>query len=145
MIGAMLLRAGIPASMKRQSEMDLEGMSKHWADDVVLELSGPSNLAGRHEGRAAVEEFFRRDWDQLESSHIRAVRIGLTKPFAFGLTNVALVQFVADVTSKDGLTGRIEGVSVVEVRKGKTVAIKNHYFDAAEVDRIYRSAVGLAG
>jgi ketosteroid isomerase-like protein len=141
MFGALLLRAMIPRTFESQSRMDLAAMSKGWADDIVLELSGPSVLAGRHEGRAAVEAFFRADWARLNSSSIEARRIALTRPFAFGVTNVAMIEFVAEVTSADGTTATIEGVSIAEIRRGKTVAIRNHYFDGAVIDRIYRTPV----
>jgi ketosteroid isomerase-like protein len=137
MIGAMILKMMIPKTFEKQSRMDLEGMSKGWSDDVVLELSGPSVLTGRHEGRAAVEAFFRADWAQLRSSHIEAKRIALTRPYALGFTNVAMIEFVADVTSQGGASARIEGVSIVEVSRGKTVSIRNHYFDGTVIDRVY--------
>jgi ketosteroid isomerase-like protein len=141
MLGALLIRAMIPRTFESQSRMDLEAMAKGWSDDIVLELSGPSVLAGRHEGRAAVAAFFRADWDRLSSSHIEARRIGFTRRLVFGLTNVAMIEFVADVTSNDGTTAAIEGVSIAEIRRGKTVAIRNHYFDGAVIDRIYRTPV----
>jgi ketosteroid isomerase-like protein len=138
-IGALLMRASVPRSFATQSRMDLEAMSARWSDDVTLEISGPSVLAGRYEGKAEVEEFFRRDWNRLASGHIEAVKIGLARPYAFGLTNTILIQFIADVVSRQGVIGRIEGVSVVDVRRGRTVAIRNHYFDGAVIDRIYRT------
>jgi ketosteroid isomerase-like protein len=139
MFGAFLLRAMIPRTFESQSRMDLAAMSKGWTDEIVLELSGPSVLAGRHEGKAAVEAFFRADWDRLRSSHIEARRIALTRPFALGFSNVAMIEFVADVTSTEGTAVRIEGVSIAEIRRGKTVAIRNHYFDGAAIDRVYRT------
>jgi ketosteroid isomerase-like protein len=142
MIGAWYFRAAIKKGMESQIDRDLAGMTKYWTDDIVLELSGPSHLAGRYEGKEAVAAFFRWDWDQLESDHMKVRRIALTRPLAFGLTNVAMVEFSADVVSKHGTSGRIEGVSVIEIKRGKTKSIRNHYFDAAVIDRVFRTPIG---
>jgi ketosteroid isomerase-like protein len=137
MIGALLMRTAIPKSFENQSRMDLPAMSRTWSEDVVLEVSGPSALSGRYEGKAEVERFFRDDWAHLASSHIEAKRVALVHPYAVGLSNVVMVEFVADVVSTDGVEGRVEGVSVVEVRRGKTVTIRSHYFDDAVIDAVY--------
>jgi ketosteroid isomerase-like protein len=105
-----------------------------------MEWSGPSVLAGRFEGRDAVAAAFRRDWDHLATSHIWPVQVALTRPFALGFSNTVFVQFAAEVTTKDGRAGRVEGVSVVTMRRGRTVAIRNHYLDPAGIDAVWGPA-----
>jgi ketosteroid isomerase-like protein len=137
MIGALLLRASVPRAFAAQSRMDIDAMAKTWADDIVMEWSGPSVLAGRFEGKEAVAAAFRRDFSQLAASHIEAVGIALTRPYALGLSNTMYVSFVAEVTTKDGRSGRVEGVSVSEIRRGKVSAIRNHYLDPTVIDALW--------
>jgi ketosteroid isomerase-like protein len=137
MIGAVLTRARLSrlfASMRRK---DWQAVCRDISDDGVFEFPGRSTMSGRHEGRPAIEAFWRRDFDRMQSFNIRPKRIALAHPYAFGATNTALVEWVADEVTRDGITAHLEGVAVIEIRRGKMIFARDYVFDPSLLEPIW--------
>jgi len=65
----------------------------------------------------------------MESLELTVRGVGVTDPWAFGLTNTVMVEWAADETSHDGVAVHSEGVTVYDVRRGKVVRARNYLFD----------------
>jgi ketosteroid isomerase-like protein len=106
-------------------------------DAAVYEFPGRSALPRRYEGREAIEGFFRQVFGRYETFNIRPKRIALTRPYAFGATNTALVEWVLDGVTPDGLTPHFEGVAVLQLRRGKLVHGRDYFFDPSLLEQLF--------
>jgi hypothetical protein len=61
----------------------------------------------------------------------------LNRPYALGLTNTAMVEWVAVAVTYDGLTMHTEGVTAVELRRGKLVHARDYVFDPSVLDAVW--------
>lgn len=137
MIGALILRWKVPRVFAAMRRMDMQALCRDMRDDVVFEFPGQSRLSGRYEGRKAFEGFWHRVFDRYQKFDIRPRRIALVHPYAFGASNIALAEWVMDGVTRDGLTVHLEGVAVIEVRRGKMVHARDYIFDPSLLEPIW--------
>ncbi len=137
MIGALIMRRRLPQLFAALRRMDVEAVCRDVADDAVWEFPGQSTMSGKYEGRAAIEGFWRRAFERYEKFDIRPQRIALTHPYAFGASNDALVEWVVDAATRDGMTVHYEGVVVLKVRGGKMVHGRDYFFDPSLLDPVW--------
>jgi hypothetical protein len=88
--------------------MDLEAVCRDLGDAAVFEFPGQSALSRKYEGCEAIEGFFRQVFERYETFNIRPKRIALTRPYAFGATKTAFVEWVLDEVTSDGLAPHFE-------------------------------------
>lgn len=146
MIGALITRARLPRIFAAMRRKDWQAVCRDASEDAVFEFPGESAISGRHEGRQAIEAFWRRVLDRMQTFNIRPKRIALAHPYAFGATNTAFVEWVVDEVTRDGITIHLEGVAVIEIRRGKLVFARDYMFDPSPLDRVWghREAVPAA-
>ena len=137
MIGALLLRASFPRFCKAVSSKDVEGVCAAVAEDAVFEFPGRSNISGRYEGREAIRGFWMRIFERYETFTMTPKRVGLTRPYAVGLTNSVLMEWLVDATTQDGLELHAQGVAAVEIRRGKMVHSRDYFFDPTLLEPIW--------
>lgn len=137
MIGALLVRIRIPRFFAAVSRKDLDATSRDVADEIVFEFPGQSVISGRYEGSARFRAFWSRNFGRYETFQLAPKRIALTRPYALGLTNTALVEWAAEAVTRDGMTMHAEGVAVVELRRGKVVHARDYFSDPSVLDAIW--------
>lgn len=134
MIGAFLLRAGINRSFAALRRKDLSAVMNGWADDGVFEVPGRSARSGRYEGKAAISGFWERLFARMETFDIRVVHIAVARPYAFGPSNTAVVEWAVDEAAHDGTRIHLDGVSVIEVRGRHVVHARDYLFDPSPLE-----------
>ncbi len=116
---------------------DQQAVCRAMSDDAVFEFPGRSTLSGRYEGREAIEGFWHRAFERYRTFNMRPTRIALVHPYAFGATNVGLVEWVMDGVTYDGLTPHFEGVAVIEIQRGKMVHGRDYFLDPELLDPVW--------
>lgn len=119
---------------------DLEAVMRGFSDDAVFEFPGHTPISGRHEGKPAVEAFFRDLFGQLESWRFTVKHVGLANPIGLNYSNTMFVEYEVDETATSGLTAHNRGVSIFEFRHGKLVAGRDYFFDSTVPDRLFAPA-----
>lgn len=137
MIGALIMRWKVPRVFAAMRRMDVQAVCRDMSDDVVFEFPGQSTMSGRYEGSKAFEGFWRRVFDRYQKFDIRPRRIALVHPYALGASNIALAEWVMDGVTRDGLTVHLEGVAVIEVRRGKMAHARDYIFDPSLLEPIW--------
>jgi ketosteroid isomerase-like protein len=137
MIGALAIRLAVPRLFASLRQQNLEAVSRVLGDAAVFEFPGRSALSRRYEGREAIEDFFRQVFGRYETFNIRPKRIALTRPYAFGATNTALVEWLLDGITPDGLTPHFEAVAVLQLRRGKLVHGRDYFVDPSMLEKLY--------
>ncbi len=137
MIGAMALKWEVRQGFGMMSRKDLAWLMRGWTRDAVFEFPGKTPISGRYEGKPAIEAFFRRVFDRMETIQFTVKRVVVARPFALGLTNTVLTEWAADQASHDGISVHLEGVTVSDVRRGRNVASREYVFDPALLERMW--------
>ena len=141
MIGALLAKQRIPEGMKALNQKNLDAFLKDWADEAVLVYPGDiPGISGTHTGKAAIREFYQRDFEQFPELQITPKHVAVTNLFDMTGNNVVIVDWEAEATNRDGFQIQNSGVSVMKIKGGKGVHIRQYIFDTGEK---FRTAWGF--
>ena len=118
---------------------DLAAVMRGWADDGVLEFPGRSVLSGRHEGKPAIEAFFRTWFERMETIRLTVKRVGFA-----GLTmtygSTMYVEFETDQRTKDGVELHTEVAGVYRFHHGKLAFYREYLFDPTMTETVWPRA-----
>jgi ketosteroid isomerase-like protein len=137
MIGAMLAKWEVRRGFDMMSRKDLATLMRGYTNDAVFEFPGWTPISGRHEGKPAIEAFFRTVFDRMASMRFTVKRVAALHRFALNLTNTLLIEWAADETSYDGITIHVEGVTICRIHHGRTVATRDYIFDTGPLETMW--------
>ena len=101
----------------------------------------PGNLSvsGEIRGRDAIIEWFTLFLDQFPKINIALKHVCIENLFDLSGTNVISAEYDNTVINKDGQSFVYRGVSVITIKKGKTLSVRDYIFD---LNDDFRSAWG---
>ena len=108
---------------------DLPTFMSAWRDDGVFIYPGEIWASGTFEGKAAVEGWFRKFFNQFPKIHFDIQNICVKNIFAMSGTNVVAVHWNINLTNREGRVGQNSGVTVISIKGGKVSHIKDFIFD----------------
>lgn len=133
MIGALLIRRGVGQHMVANIEsLDAKQLTADYAEDVVVEFPGREPIVGR----AAAERFFAAYFATLEKEEVSVTAMGLTHPYAIGVTNRVLAE--AEVTDhfKDGRTVSGRTIYAFDIDGHTIKGVRFYPFEPAAVEAV---------
>lgn len=136
MIGALVARKAVAEGFEALNRHDLAKFMSNWRDDAVLIYPGETPASGTFSGKAAVEGWFRRFFDQFPRIQIDIQEICVRNIFALGGNNVLAVHWDAHLTNREGREAQNSGVTVIHIKGGKAVLSKDYIFDLGETFRV---------
>ncbi len=147
MIGALLARQAVRRAFAALNRKDLDAFMAAWREDGTFVYPGDIPESGTFRGRAAVEGWFRRFFEQYPRITFDVHQICLSRLLDFTGTNVATVHWDVALLNRDGYQGRNAGVTVITIERGKAVHARDYIFDLGEEFHRYWSALpaGHAG
>jgi ketosteroid isomerase-like protein len=119
---------------------DVAAVMRGWAEDGVLEFPGTSTLSGRYEGKPAIEAFFRRWFERMDTIRLTVTHVGFANPVTLTYGSTMYVEFETDQKTTDGLSFRTEVAGVYRFRRGKVVFYREYLFDPSEAKAIWGPA-----
>jgi ketosteroid isomerase-like protein len=132
MIGALLARRGLAAAFHALNGHELERFMAAWRDDGVFEFPGDIPESGRFEGRAAVESWFRRFFEQYPTIEFSVRDICVRSLLDMMGTNVVAVRWDLRLVNRADHHGSNSGVTVVTLTRGKVVHARDYIFDLGD-------------
>jgi len=129
MIGALIARKAIANSFAALDKHDLAVFMSAWRDDGVFIYPGEIWASGTFEGKAAIEGWFRKFFDQFPKIHFDIQNICVKNIFAMSGNNVVTVHWNINLTNREGRVGQNSGVTVISIKGGKVSHIKDFIFD----------------
>ncbi len=145
MIGALVARRALAGAFAAMNRHDLPKFMAAWRDDGVFVYPGDIPESGTFEGKAAVEGWFRRFFDQFPTIEFDVRDICVRNLFDVAGTNVVAVHWNIRLVNRAGREGRNSGVTVVTIERGKVVFVKDFIFDLGDNFRSNWSAAPHAG
>jgi uncharacterized protein len=136
MIGAIIARKAVDKAFRALSNHDLDGFMSAWRDDGVLIYPGEMWASGTFTGKPAVTEWCRKFFGQYPKINFDIQQICAQNIFAMSGTNVMTAHWNIYLTNRSGRVGQNSGVSVITLRGGKVVQVKDFVFDLGENFRL---------
>lgn len=118
---------------------DLHAVMRGFADEAVFEFPGHTPISGRHEGKPAIEAFFRALFERLETWHFTIRHVGMANPIGLNYTNTLYIEYEVDEASTGGQVAHNRGITVMEFRHCKVVLGRDYFFDPTVVERLFAS------
>jgi ketosteroid isomerase-like protein len=140
MIGAIIARKAVDNAFKALSSHNLEGFMSAWHEEGVLIYPGEMWASGTFSGRKAVSEWCRKFFEQYPRINFDIQQICTGNIFAMGGTNVMTAHWNISLTNRSGRVGQNSGVSVITLKRGKVIQVKDFVFDLGENFRLNWSA-----
>ncbi|MFZ1290997.1 MAG: nuclear transport factor 2 family protein [Melioribacteraceae bacterium] len=140
MIGAIIARNAAKKAFRALSDHDLAGFMLAWRDDGILIYPGDMWCSGTFNGKIAVEEWCYKFFEQYPKIQFDVQQICVKNIFAMGGTNVIAVHWNIYLTNRTGRVGQNSGVSVISLKAGKVIKVKDFVFDLGENFKLNWSA-----
>jgi uncharacterized protein (TIGR02246 family) len=136
MIGAIIAKKAIAASFDAMNRHNLSKFMSAWREDAVFVYPGDIHASGTFRGKDAIESRFDAFFKQFPKIQFDIQEICVRNIFALGGTNVVAVYWNVYLTSREGRESQNSGVSLVTIKGGKVVLVKDFIFDLGENFRV---------
>jgi ketosteroid isomerase-like protein len=140
MFGAMIARKAAANAFRALNNHDRKGFMSAWRDDGVLIYPGEMWASGTFHGKVAVEEWCRKFFEQYPKIQFDVQQICVENIFAMSGTNVITVHWNIFLTNRTGRVGQNSGVSVISLKSGKVIQVKDFVFDLGDNFKLNWSA-----
>ena len=132
MIGAIVAKKAIANAFDALNRHDLTKFMPSWRDDGMFTYPGDIYASGTFEGKSAVEGWFKKFFEQFPKIQFDVKDICVQNIFSLGGTNVVAVHWNIQLTNREGRVGRNSGVTVISIKGGRVVHVKDFFFDLRE-------------
>lgn len=105
---------------KSGEQGDVESAFANMADDCVYDFPLELSAGGTVESKKAVIEWFHRWYEQFPKRKLIPKNISFAA-WPLCPTNVCMVDWTCEETDKEGREFKYDGVTVIELRRGKSV------------------------
>ena len=129
MIGTIIAKKSVYNAYKHLNSRDLTSFLADWQEDATFTYPGNLSVSGEIRGRDAIIKWFTRFLDQFPKINIALKHVCIENLFDLSGTNVISAEYDNTVTNKDGQSFVYRGVSVITIKKGKTLSVRDYIFD----------------
>jgi len=127
MIGALMVKKMMHKGYELLSQGNLSEFLKDWADDSVFVYPGNAKVSGTFKGKTEIEKWFKHMIEQYPERKFTVQNVYVRNICAFGATNGTAVEWEIDLKNKKGKEYKNFGVTVIEIKKGKAVAVRDYF------------------
>jgi uncharacterized protein (TIGR02246 family) len=129
MIGAMIATKATRTAFEALNNRDFEAFLASWVDDATFIYPGNLSVSGEFQGKPAIEAWFRRFLEQYPQVRFMLRSVAVQNIFDLTGTNVVMAEWDFDATNREGTSIKNSGVTVIDVRRGRGVRVKDYIFD----------------
>ncbi len=137
MIGALILKLALRGAMKDLNQRRKDKIVASYTDDALIKYPGKMSVSGIRKGKAAVQEFFDRYFDQFPQENCVLKESYVKNILALGLSNTIAIRWEKTITNKAGQVFENSGVTVMKVRWGKVAEMLEFYYDVETLQKMW--------
>lgn len=141
MIGALIAKYKISSAFDALNNRDFEAFLAGWRDDCTFIYPGDLPVSGKMEGKPAIEKWFKNFLDQFPKIKFTVKNVCVDNVFDFMGTNTVAAHWDIEYTNKDGKEIQNSGVSIIKIKFGKALFVKDYIFDTGDK---FKTAWGIA-
>jgi ketosteroid isomerase-like protein len=129
MIGAILAKKKTASSFDAFNSRDLTKMMATFSEDATYTFPGSISISGETKGKKAIEAVYTKMMEHYPKMHFTVKDIFVSNVLAMGATNNIAVEYDLSYTNREGKELHNSGVSIIRVKGGKAVAVKEYVFN----------------
>jgi len=137
MIGALILKLALRGAMKDLNQRRKDKIVASYTDDALIKYPGKMSVSGIRKGKAAVQEFFDRYFDQFPQENCVLKESYIKNILALGLSNTIAIRWEKTITNKAGQVFENSGVTVMKVRWGAVAEMLEFYYDVETLQKMW--------
>ncbi len=111
---------------------DITSFLANWHEEGTFVYPGNISSSGEFKGKKAIEEWFQKLMDQFPTFKITPKNVCIKNVLDFVGTNVVIVEWDEDNINKEGIKIQISGVTVITLRFGRAIHVKDYIFSSDE-------------
>jgi ketosteroid isomerase-like protein len=127
MIGALIMKKMGVRGFEALNQGNLSEFMKEWAENSTFIYPGDEKISGVYEGKKEIEKWFKRMIEQFPERSFTIQDVYIRNICAFGATNGLAVEWEIDLKNKKGKEYKNFGVTVIDIRKGKAVSVRDYF------------------
>jgi len=116
---------------------DLAKSMAGWSEDGTWIFPGNIPISGETKGKKAIEAAFAKWMERFPKINFTIKEIFVSNIFALGATNNIAVEWDIEEADREGKEFHNSGVTIIRVKGGKVVAIKEYIFDADSLEEAW--------
>jgi ketosteroid isomerase-like protein len=140
MIGAIIAKKLAPAGLDALNRRDLDAFMASWAENGTYVLPGDLSVSGVTKGKKAIRELFQKYLDTFPVINFTVLNVCVQNIFALGGTNVIAVEWKVNYKNRNGEEFENSGATIIHVKKGKIVLVREYLFDVELEKRAWGEA-----
>lgn len=125
MIGALLAQRGVRRTYDALNARDLDRFLAAWAEDATFTFPGDVWASGTVEGKAAIRGWFEAFLDRFPHLRFDVDHVCVARPFALGASQHLTAHWQIELTSRDGVSNRNQGITLIRLRHGRVAAAQD--------------------
>lgn len=125
MIGALLAQRGVRRTYDALNARDLDRFLAAWADDATFTFPGDVWSSGTFEGKPAVRGWFEAFLERFPRLRFEVDHVCVARPLALGASQHLTAHWRIDLTSRDGVSNRNEGITLIRLHRGRVAAARD--------------------
>jgi ketosteroid isomerase-like protein len=129
MIGAIIAKKAARSSFDALNRRDITKVTAGCAEDATWTFPGNVPISGETKGKKAIEAAFTKWMEHYPKINFTVKEVFVSNIFALGGTNNIAAEWDIAVTNLKGKKFNNSGVTIIRVKGGKVVAIKEYIFN----------------
>jgi len=129
MIGAIISKKVVKSAFDSINRRDISAFLAKWSEDATFIYPGNLSVSGKIKGKKAIERWFQRFMEQFPNVKFTLKNVYVQNIFALGSTNVLAAEWDITGTNREGKAFRNSGVTIINVKKGKAILVRDYIFD----------------
>jgi ketosteroid isomerase-like protein len=138
MIGAIIAKGMARSGFDNLNRHDLAESIASWAEDGIWTFPGNIPISGETKGKKAIEAAFAKWMERFPKINFTIKEIFVSNIFALGATNNIAVEWDIEEADREGQEFHNSGVTIIRVKGGKAVSIKEYIFDADSLKEAWK-------
>jgi ketosteroid isomerase-like protein len=131
MIGALIAKKVAQSGFSNLNKGNIEAFTNSWAEEAVFVYPPGVSASGTIRGRENIRKWFGKWMEQFPKRNFVLKNVCVKNIFDFIGSNVVSVEWKVNVTNKDGKDFGLDGVTTIDIRKGKAVRVCDYIADTA--------------
>jgi ketosteroid isomerase-like protein len=132
MIGALVAKNALAQAFDALNRHDLPKFMSAWREDGEFIYPGEIPESGSFKGKKAVENWFRRFFEQFPGIRFEVQDICVRNIFDLSGNNVVTVHWNIQLKNRQGRNGTNSGVTVVSIQRGKVYLVQDYIYDLGD-------------
>lgn len=137
MIGAVIAKRMARSGFDALNRHDLAKSMAGWAENATWTFPGNIPISGETKGKKAIEAAFAKWMERFPKINFTIKEVFVSNIFALGATNNIAAEWDIVEADREGKEFHNSGVTIIRVKGGKVVAIKEYIFDADSLEEAW--------